>query len=150
MYVSEVESATNKSVCPSDNLLNDYCIESSDILSTHITDMFNNVLSTGYLTGSWAEGYIVPLHKKGNINDANNYPGITLMSNFGKLFVNVLNNRVNKWCEKNSILTDAQFGFRKNVSTTVRFAYTYITLYEYECTFIVRFCWSKKGGRLSL
>ena len=75
--VSEVQSATknlkrNKSVCPSDNLLNDCSIQSSDILSTHITDMFNNVLSTGYLPGSWAEGYIVPLHKKGNINDANN------------------------------------------------------------------------------
>jgi len=40
------------------------------------------------------------------------------MSNFGKLFVSVLNNRVNKWCEENSILTDAQFRFRKNVSTT--------------------------------
>ena len=63
------------------------------------------------------------------------------MSNFGKLFVSVLNNRVNKWCEENSILTDAQFGFRKkNVSTTVRCAYTYITLYEYECTFALRFC----------
>jgi len=57
-----------------------------------------------------------------------------------KLFVSVLNNRVNKWCEENSILTDAQFGFRKNVSTPVRFAYTYITLYEYECTFALRFC----------
>ena len=40
------------------------------------------------------------------------------MSNFGKLFVSVLYNRVNKWCEENSILTDAQFGCRKNFSTT--------------------------------
>ena len=40
------------------------------------------------------------------------------MSNFGKLFVSVLNNRVNKWCEENSILTDAQFGYRKIFSTT--------------------------------
>ena len=67
--VSEVQSAIknikrNKSVCRSDNLLNDYFIESSDILSTHITDNFNKVLSTGYFPGSWTEGYIVPLPKK--------------------------------------------------------------------------------------
>ena len=32
--------------------------------------------------------------------------------------VSVLYNRVINWCEENSILTDAQFGFRTNVSTT--------------------------------
>ena len=55
--VSEVQSdiKRNESVCLSDNLLNDYFIESSDILSTHITDMFNKVHSTGYFPGSWAE-----------------------------------------------------------------------------------------------
>ena len=58
--VSEVQSAINNlkrntSVCLSDNLLNDYFIESSDILLTYITDIFNKVLSTGYLPGSWAE-----------------------------------------------------------------------------------------------
>ena len=39
------------------------------------------------------------------------------MSNCGKLFVSVLNNRENKWCEENCIITVAQFGFRKNFST---------------------------------
>ena len=48
--VSEVQSAIknlkrNKSVCPSDNLLNDYFIESSDALSTHITDIFLFIFS---------------------------------------------------------------------------------------------------------
>ena len=28
----------------------------------------------------------MPLHKKGNINDVNNYRGITLLSVLGKLF----------------------------------------------------------------
>ena len=70
--VSEVQSAINnlklnKSVCLCDNLLNDYFIESSDTLSTHITDIFNKDLSTGYFPGSWAEGYIVPLHKKATL-----------------------------------------------------------------------------------
>ena len=58
-----------KRVCTSVNLLNDYFIESSDILSTHITDIFNKILTTCYFPESWTEGFIVPLHKKGNINN---------------------------------------------------------------------------------
>ena len=60
------------------------------------------MLSTGYFPGSWAEGYTVPLHKKATLT----------------MLISVLNNRVNKWCEENSIRTDAQFGFRNNFSTT--------------------------------
>jgi len=57
IVVSEVQSAIknlkrNKSVCPSDNLLNDYFIESSDILSTHITDIVKClVLATSHEVG---------------------------------------------------------------------------------------------------
>jgi len=34
------------------------------------------------------------------------------------MLISVLNNIVNKWCEENSIRTDAHFGFRNNFSTT--------------------------------
>ena len=43
--------------------------------------------------------------------------GITLVSCFSKIFTGVLNNRIMKWAEENDILSDAQFGFRKNRST---------------------------------
>ena len=35
--------------------------------------LFNNQLQAGHFPKSWAEGHIVPLHKKGDINNVNNY-----------------------------------------------------------------------------
>ena len=80
----------NKSVSPSDNLLNEYLIESSDILSGHLTDMFNIIFNSGHFPTSWSKGYIVPIFKKGDKYDTNNYRGITLTSNLGKLFYQYL------------------------------------------------------------
>ena len=62
-------------------------------------------------------GYIVPIYKKGDKNNSNNYRGITLLSNFGKLFTSILTHRVDKWSEDNNFLSDSQFGFRKGLST---------------------------------
>ena len=47
----------------------------------------------------------------------NNYRGITLVSCFSKIFTGILNNRINNWIQENKILSDAQFGFRKERST---------------------------------
>ncbi|XP_060584147.1 uncharacterized protein LOC132740284 [Ruditapes philippinarum] len=103
----------NKASCPSDDLLNEYFIFSIDILVGHITDLFNRVFDAGYFPEIWSEGFIIPLHKKGDHTNVNNYRGITLLSNFGKLFISILTNRVEKWFDENNILSDAQFGFRK-------------------------------------
>ena len=54
------------------------------------TFTFNKLLRAGYFPSSWAEGHVVPLHKKG---DVNNYRGITLLSVLGKLFSRLLNDR---------------------------------------------------------
>ena len=61
---------------------------------------------------------IVPLFKKNDPNDINNYRGITLVSCFSKIFTGVLSNRLKKWAENNDVLSDWQFGFRKCRSTT--------------------------------
>jgi hypothetical protein len=120
----------NKSPCPVDNLLNEFIIETSDILIGHITDCFNKIFDSGHFPKAWSYGYIVPLHKKGDKNDPNNYRGITLLSNFGKLFTSVLTKRVENWAEENKIQTDVQFGFRSGVST-VDAIFTLQSLVEY-------------------
>ena len=66
----------------------------------------------GYFPEEWSEGYIVPLHKKGSINEVENFRDITLLSTLGKLFSRVINNRLSEWAEKYYILIKAQAGFR--------------------------------------
>ena len=80
--------------------------------------IFNHVLSSGYFPDSWTEGIIIPLLKKGDVGDVNNYRGITLMSCLSKISTGVLSKRINKWCDENNVISDCQFGFRKGCSTT--------------------------------
>ena len=50
----------NKAPCPADNLLNEFFIETSDILIGHITDCFNIIFDSGHFPKVWSYGYIVP------------------------------------------------------------------------------------------
>ena len=60
---------------------------------------------------------IIPIFKKGDTNHGGNYRGISLVSHVGKHFTSLINSRLLKWCERNNILTDAQFGFRPSLGT---------------------------------
>ena len=80
--------------------------------------LFNSILSRGTYPKIWAEGYIIPIHKKGNIDDPNNYRGITISSAIGKLFNTVLNNRLTSFLEDNNLICLNQIGFQKKCRTT--------------------------------
>lgn len=60
---------------------------------------------------------IVPIFKKGDNSDPNNYRGINLISNLSKLFTSILNSRLLNWSFDNNAITDAQFGFKPNYGT---------------------------------
>ena len=92
-------------------------IEGSDILAPILCRLFNYMFENSVYPESWTKGIIVPVPKKGNLNDANNYRGITLTSIFSKIFSLLLDNRLRKWAEENDLLSECQFGFRKQKST---------------------------------
>jgi hypothetical protein len=46
---------------------------------------------------------IIPIFKKGDVNDTGNYRGISLLSHVGKLFTSLINLRLVKWSEENDI-----------------------------------------------
>ena len=76
------------------------------------------MLETGYIPTDWTIGIIKVLYKnKGDINDVNNYRGITLLSCLGKLFTSVLNSRLYNYLTTENILGSEQAGFRPKHST---------------------------------
>ena len=80
--------------------------------------LFNLILNTGIIPEAWSKGTILPIYKnKGDINDPDNYRGITILSCFGKLFTAVLNKRLNDHLESTGLLIEEQAGFRKHYST---------------------------------
>jgi hypothetical protein len=83
-----------------------------------ILNYFNIVLDTGIIPSDWTIGTIVPIYKKkGDINNPDNYRGITLLSCVGKLFTTLLNARLNDYLEQNKLLGEEQTGFRAGYST---------------------------------
>lgn len=93
-----------------DLLISEIFIESNTILSPIscrlFNFMYNHAIYPDSWTDSWTKGITVAVPKKGNINNINNYRGITLTS--------ILQD---KWSEENHILSDSKYGFRKDRST---------------------------------
>ena len=59
----------------------------------------------------------VPLHKKGNINDRNNFRGVCLLSMGSRILARVIANRLRTWSEELQVLDENQSGFRPGRST---------------------------------
>jgi hypothetical protein len=88
-----------------------------EIISPTLCKLFNIMLNNCLYPESWTKGIIIPVPKKGDLNDINNYRGITLTSIFSKFFSTMLDARLRKWAEQNNLLSEFQFGFRKGRST---------------------------------
>ena len=59
----------------------------------------------------WECGVVVPLFKKGDRMDLDNYRGITLMDVVGKVFSGILRERLENWYD--GLIVEEQAGFRK-------------------------------------
>ena len=62
-------------------------------------------------------GLVIPLHKKGDRNNTNNYRGVVLLAMGSRILARVMANRLRIWSEKMNLLDDDQAGFRQNRST---------------------------------
>ena len=101
-----------------DHILNEFIKYCPEKLIYVIVLLFNIVLESGVIPSEWTIGIIKVLYKnKGDINDVNNYRGITLLSCLGKLFTSVINARLYSYLTEANILGNEQAGFRPKHST---------------------------------
>ena len=100
-----------------DNLVPEIFIDGKNILTPILCTIFNFIYNNGIYPKSWTKGVIVPVPKKGDKEDVNNYRGITLTSIFSKIFSILLDNRLRNWLDSTGQVSDFQFGFRNNRST---------------------------------
>ena len=83
-----------------------------------IAKIMNKIFETVNFPEEWAVGIIVLLFKGGEKKDLNNYRGITLLSILGKLFVGILNERLEKFTKEFDLINENQAGFRKGYRTS--------------------------------
>jgi hypothetical protein len=69
----------------------------------------------------WKESIIVPIHKKGDKCDCNNYQGISLLSTVYKILSNILLARLTPYVSE--VIGDNQWGFHHNRSTVDQIFY---------------------------
>ena len=83
-----------------------------------LTVLYNLVVRTEYIPVNFCRGAQVPLYKGKNqcVLDMNNYRGITLLTNFNKLFEILLWGRLEKWWVGNGIISNLQGACRKGQS----------------------------------
>ena len=81
-----------------------------------ITSLFNVIFDTSHFPPKWSTSLICPIHKKGDVNNPENYRPISLLPTIYKIFASILNSRLKNWSE--SFLSQAQAGFRSGFSTT--------------------------------
>ena len=80
--------------------------------------IFDIIFSKGLIPESWSHGTIKPIFKdKGDPKVAENYRPITILSCFGKLFTQIINDRLKEFSENFNLVEDCQAGFHRNFST---------------------------------
>ncbi|UYV84200.1 hypothetical protein LAZ67_X001501 [Cordylochernes scorpioides] len=77
-----------------------------------LKDLYNRILRSAVFLSSFSKSIIHPILKNGDSDNPSNYRGISLLSNFTKLFIAILRSRLVKWIETNDIIPENQAGFR--------------------------------------
>jgi hypothetical protein len=107
---------TGKSAGP-DGMIAEFFKYSGNNIIKFLVVLFNKLFNDGIYPEDWKESIIVPLFKKGDINDTNNYRGISLSNICSKLYGSIINLRLQKWIELYNITGECQAGFKKDYST---------------------------------
>lgn len=89
------------------------------VISFPLCHLVNISMVEGIFPKSLKKSILIPLYKKGNQEDPNNYRPVSLIPVLSKIFEKVVYNRVYNYLDKFNILKNEQNGFRKNKSTTL-------------------------------
>ena len=77
-----------------------------------LVNLFNSCIDNGTFINKWKQAIVTPLHKKGSLNDMNNYRGISVLPPISKLFETVLANQIKFYFNENKLFSIDQHGFR--------------------------------------
>lgn len=75
-------------------------------------------LSSGVFPQSMKTAKVIPLFKSGDKHNYSNYRPVSVLSQFSKILEKLFYKRLINFVDKNNILTESQYGFRSNRSTS--------------------------------
>ena len=101
-----------------DEISSDFVKLSSFFLTPVLVPLVNSALSLGIFPDDLKLAKVVPIFKKGDKLDMNNYRPILLLTCLSKIFEKVIFHRLTDFLNEQSVLVFNQYGFRANRSTT--------------------------------
>jgi len=90
---------------------------SANYISSPLTYICNRAISAGVFPDRLKYSIVTPIFKKGNNSDPANYRPISVLTSFAKVLETALYVRLSEHITLNNMLTDQQYGFRKDYST---------------------------------
>ena len=82
-----------------------------------MTIIINQMLHSGIFPDALKVSKVIPLYKKDDKQLFSNYRPISLLPSISKIFEKVILLQLTEYLDKNNILHQNQYGFRKNHST---------------------------------
>ena len=86
-------------------------------LYPHLTFIINAFIKENKFPSSLKAAEVIPIYKKDDRLEPTNYRPISITPVLSKVFERILLNQINEYLSKNSIMSNIQFGFRKQFST---------------------------------
>src|SRR5699024_3978482 len=83
-----------------------------DVIISPLTKLINMCIRSSTFPDCLKLAKVIPLFKKGNSNDANNYRPISLLPIFAKILEKILHEQLEFHLESNNLISSRQSGFR--------------------------------------
>ncbi|XP_024883228.1 uncharacterized protein LOC112461981 [Temnothorax curvispinosus] len=128
-----------KKAAGTDGLANEVWIYGGERLREKIWEVSDKAWRTGEIAEDWKEGIIVPIVKKGEGKEAQDYRGVTLMNTSYKIYAAILAKRLEREVEEKGMLPETQTGFRKKKGTMENI---------YALNYVIGKAISKRKGKL--
>ena len=81
--------------------------------------LFNKSFETGQFPNMMKKAKIIPIFKSGDKNTFTNYRPVSLLPQFSKILEKLFQIRLEKCIDRNNIISESQYGFRRNCSTNL-------------------------------
>jgi len=112
--IKELKSTNSKGA---DDIEMRFIKKFANYLAVPIKHIINCSFEDGVFPECLKTSIIVPIFKQGNRNEFTNYRPITITSNISKIMETTFLNRLQFYLNKNNIINNSQFGFRRGMGT---------------------------------
>lgn len=112
-----INNLKSSNACGYDEISNNLIKKCKFSLSSPLTHIINLSFQTGTFPTQFKLAIVLPLYKKGDPNDYQNYRAINLLPSLSKLFELSVKEQLTVFLNQNNILSPTQHGFTKSKST---------------------------------